>query len=70
MKNYQQKGNNSLFIINHRTSKKVLLDDVILLKANINYTILFLENGKQKVIAHSIKFFETHLEALGFSRTP
>jgi DNA-binding LytR/AlgR family response regulator len=68
MKNYKQKGNKSLLIINHRTSKKVLIDDVVLLKANINYTTFFLENGMQKVVAHSIKFFETHLETLGFLR--
>jgi hypothetical protein len=49
MKTYQQKGNNSLLILNHKTSKKVFINDVILLKGDVNYTILYLENGKQKV---------------------
>jgi DNA-binding LytR/AlgR family response regulator len=68
MKTYQQKGNNSLLIINHKTSKKVFINDVILLKGEINYTILYLENGKQKVVAHPIKFFEAYLETRGFLR--
>jgi DNA-binding LytR/AlgR family response regulator len=65
MKTYQQKGNNSLLILNHKTSKKVFINDVILLKGDVNYTILYLENGKQKVVAHSIKFY---LETHGFLR--
>jgi DNA-binding LytR/AlgR family response regulator len=68
MKTYQQKGNNSLLIINHKTSKKVFINDVVLLKGDINYTIFYLENGKQKVVAHSIKFFEAYLETRGFLR--
>jgi DNA-binding LytR/AlgR family response regulator len=68
MKTYQQKGNNSLLILNHKTSKKVFINDVILLKGDTNYTILYLENGKQKVVAHPIKFFEPYLETRGFLR--
>jgi DNA-binding LytR/AlgR family response regulator len=68
MKTYQQKGNSSLLIINHKTSKKVFINDVILLKGYINYTIFYLESGKQKVVAHSIKFFENYLETHGFLR--
>jgi DNA-binding LytR/AlgR family response regulator len=68
MKTYQQKGNNSLLILNHKTSKKVFIKDVILLKGDVNYTILYLESGKQKVIAHFIKFFEAYLETHGFLR--
>jgi DNA-binding LytR/AlgR family response regulator len=68
MKTYEQKGNNSLLIINHKTSKKVFINDVILLKADINYTILYLEHGKKKLVAHPIKFFEPYLETHGFLR--
>jgi DNA-binding LytR/AlgR family response regulator len=68
MKTYQQKGNTSLLILNHKTSKKVLINDVVLLKGEINYTILYLENGNQKVVAHPIKFFEAYLETRGFLR--
>jgi DNA-binding LytR/AlgR family response regulator len=68
MKTYQQKGNTSLLILNHRTSKKILVSDVILLKGNSNYTTFHLENGKTKMVAHSIKFFEPYLETHGFLR--
>ena len=69
MKTYLQKGNKSLLIINHKTSKKVFVSDVILLEGNINYTIFYLEDGRTKVVAHSIKFFEPFLETHGFLRT-
>ena len=68
MKTYQQKGNTALLILNHKTLKKVFINDVILLKGDVNYTTLYLENGKQKLVAHSIKFYESHLETLGFLR--
>jgi two-component system, LytTR family, response regulator len=68
MKTYQQKGNNSFLTINHKTSKKVFINDVILLKGEVNYTILYLENGKQKLVAHPIKFFEPYLATRSFLR--
>jgi DNA-binding LytR/AlgR family response regulator len=68
MKTYQQKGNTALLIINHRTSQKILMSNVILLKGNSNYTTFHLENGRTKVVAHSIKFFEPYLETHGFLR--
>lgn len=40
MKTYQQKGNTSLLIINHRTSKKTLVSNVILLEGNSTMKIL------------------------------
>ena len=68
MKTYQQKGNESLLIINHKTSKKILINDVALLKGDINYTIFQLQCRKEKVVSHSIKFFEPFLETHGFLR--
>lgn len=68
MKTYQQKGNTALLILNHKTLKKVFINDVILLKGDVNYTNLYLENGKQKLLAHPIKFFEPYLETHGFLR--
>jgi DNA-binding LytR/AlgR family response regulator len=69
MKTYIQKGNNALLILNHKTSKKVFIDTVVLLEGDINYTIFHLEDGKQKTVAHSLKFFEPFLETHGFIRT-
>jgi DNA-binding LytR/AlgR family response regulator len=68
MKTYTPKGNNSLLILNQKTSKKIFVKTVILLEGDINYTIFHLEDGKQQVVAHSIKFFETFLETHGFLR--
>jgi hypothetical protein len=44
MKMYLQKGSKSLLFINQKTSKKVLVSDVILLEGHINYTIFNLKN--------------------------
>jgi DNA-binding LytR/AlgR family response regulator len=68
MKTYQQKGNNSLLILNHKTSFKILINSVILIKADINYTKFYMECGRVKTVAHPIKFFESHLETHGFLR--
>jgi DNA-binding LytR/AlgR family response regulator len=68
MKTYTPKGNNSLLILNHKTSQKIFVKTVVLLEGDINYTIFHLEDGKQQVVAHSIKFFETFLETHGFLR--
>jgi DNA-binding LytR/AlgR family response regulator len=68
MKTYRQKGSNALLILNHKTSSKVLINSVVLIKGNINYSIFYLDGGKQKVVAHSLKFFENHLETHGFLR--
>jgi DNA-binding LytR/AlgR family response regulator len=68
MKTYKQKGKDTLLILNQKTSAKVLINSVILIKGEINYTKFYLEGGKEKTVAHSIKFFENHLENHGFLR--
>jgi DNA-binding LytR/AlgR family response regulator len=68
MKSYRQKGSNALLILNHKTSSKVFIDSVVLIKGNVNYTTFYLNGGRQRVVAHSIKFFENYLETHGFLR--
>lgn len=68
MKTYQQKGRDSLLILNHKTVKKILVENVILLKGTINYTTFYLKHGDVKVVAHTLKFFEDFLEKQGFLR--
>lgn len=68
MKTYLQKGNNALLILNHKTSSKVFIDSVILIKANVNYSTFYMNGGTKKTVAHSIKFFEPYLETRGFLR--
>lgn len=68
MKTYQQQGKDSLLFLNHRPVKKILVNNVILLKGNINYTTFYLQHGQEKVVARTLKFFEPFLEAHGFLR--
>ncbi|MCU0470651.1 MAG: LytTR family transcriptional regulator [Arcicella sp.] len=68
MKTYTQKGNTALLIINQRSLKKILIDQIVLLKGDANYTIFHLEGGTSKVVPHNIKFFESYLETKGFVR--
>lgn len=68
MKIYQQKGNKSLLILNHKTSVKVLINNVVLIKGDINYSIFCMKDGKERLVPHTIKFFEAHLETHGFLR--
>ena len=68
MKTYIQKGSNALLILNHRTSSKVFIKSVILIEGHANYTKFYLEGGKERLVAHSIKFFAPHLENHGFLR--
>jgi DNA-binding LytR/AlgR family response regulator len=68
MKTYKQKGNESLLILNHKTYSKVLINRIVLIEGNINYTIFHIDGGKEKMVAHPIKFFENHLATHGFLR--
>lgn len=68
MKTYQQKGKETLLILNQRTVQKILIDNVVLLKGNINYTTFYLRHGEERVVAHTLKFFEPYLETHGFLR--
>ena len=52
-----------------RTRKTIDLSEIIMLQADVNYTIFFLKNGKQFLSARSIKLFELMLEGHGFIRT-
>ena len=68
MKTYIQKGNASLLIINHKTSQKVLIKNVVLLEGNANYITLYLESGRKEILSHTLKFYETYLKNHGFLR--
>lgn len=68
MKTYLQKGNDAFLILNHKTSSKVFVDSVVLIKANVNYSTFYMDGGKERTVAHSIKFFEPYLETHGFLR--
>ena len=68
MKTYQQKGRDSLLILNHKTSRKVFIKDVIFLKGDVNYSTVYLESGETKMLSHTLKYYEEFLRTHGFLR--
>lgn len=68
MKTYRQEGNTSLLIINHKTFAKVFVNNIILIKGDANYSTIYMDGGREKVVSHTIKFYEDHLENYGFLR--
>jgi DNA-binding LytR/AlgR family response regulator len=68
MKTYRQEGNTSLLTINHKTSAKVFVRNIVLIKGDANYSTIYMDGGKEKLVSHTIKFYENHLENFGFLR--
>lgn len=54
--------------INHKTHNIINLQEVIMLRGEVNYTTLYLKNGKSIMIAHTLKYFEDMLHQYGFLR--
>jgi DNA-binding LytR/AlgR family response regulator len=54
--------------INHKTHKSICLQEVIMLRGDINYTTFCLKNGKTIMMAHTLKYFEDKLNEFGFMR--
>lgn len=68
MKKYQPCSNKNLLVLNQKTAQKVFIQEVILLRASVNYTHFVLCSGAEILVAHSIKFFEDFLCKQGFIR--
>jgi DNA-binding LytR/AlgR family response regulator len=56
------------FIINHRKSSKVPVNEIVFMKGEINYTHFYFQYRKRATIAHSLKHFEADLLPRGFLR--
>jgi DNA-binding LytR/AlgR family response regulator len=54
--------------INRKTDKFVWVEDVVMLRGAVNYSTVYLQNGKQIMIAHTLKYFEDILQDYGFLR--
>jgi DNA-binding LytR/AlgR family response regulator len=54
--------------LNQKTSSKVLIENVVMMKAYINYTVLYMQDGSTNLVTRTIKFFEQSLESHGFIR--
>ncbi len=68
MKTYKQTTNENHLVLNKKTSIKVSIKDVVLLKGEINYTIFHFKYGRNKVVSYTLKFFEEYLTTQGFVR--
>ncbi len=68
MKTYQITANNNRIILNSKTRLNVPINVVIMLKGQANYTTFILSDGREKVVARTLKFFEPFLETHGFQR--
>jgi DNA-binding LytR/AlgR family response regulator len=49
--------------------KKVCPDDIILLKADVNYSVLYLTNGSKIIVATTLKTLEARFSQCMFFRT-
>ena len=58
----------NLLTINHKLRLVIDISQIIMLKGDINYTCFYLQNGKQKISARPLKFYENQLAEFGFIR--
>lgn len=68
MKTYQTTANNNRIVLNSRTRLNVPINFVIMLKGQANYTTFILSDGREKVVARTLKYFEPFLQTHGFQR--
>lgn len=68
MKTYQSSINRNRIVLNSRTRLNVPISSVIMLKGQANYTIFVLNDGSEKVVAYTLKYFEPFLATHGFQR--
>ncbi len=66
--NLHIKMNLPVLQINHKTHKTICLQEVVMLRGEVNYTIMCLKNGDNIMIAHTLKYFEDKLNQHGFLR--
>ena len=65
--NFCEIANEKLYFF--RSRKKILLKEIIMLRADINYTSIYLLSGKMLMVPRTIKIFEDLLSEYAFIRT-
>lgn len=68
MKTYQCNHKTDRLLLNKRTKIYVPISYIILLKGQANYTIFVLSDGREKIVPHTLKYFEEYLSNFGFQR--
>jgi DNA-binding LytR/AlgR family response regulator len=57
-----------LLTIDQRRKKVIAINQIIMMKGVANYTCFYLKNGKQRLTAHTLKYYEPLLDGKGFLR--
>ena len=68
MKFYESQNKQNRLILNQRTKSYIPIDYIMFLKGKANYTTFILKDGREKVVAHTLKYFERFLKTYGFQR--
>ena len=68
MKLYESHSKPDRLILNQRTKSYIPISYIMLLKGKANYTTFILSDGREKVVAHTLKYFESFLQTYGFQR--
>ena len=68
MKLYESHNKSDRLVLNQRTKSYIPINYIMLLKGKANYTIFVLNDGREKVVAHTLKYFESFLLTHGFQR--
>lgn len=67
MKNFKA-NKQDLLTIDYKKKKTIAINQIIMLKGDINYTHFYLQNGKQRMSSRTLKYYETLLNDKGFIR--
>jgi DNA-binding LytR/AlgR family response regulator len=59
---------NNQIVVDQRRKRTIDINQIIMLRSFSNYTCLYLQNGKQSLITHTLKRFENLLSGKGFIR--
>lgn len=68
MKAYQCNHKMDRLCLNKRSRVYVLLCDIVVLKGQANYTTFVLSDGREKIVPHTLRYFEAYLSDFGFQR--
>jgi two-component system, LytTR family, response regulator len=55
-------------VINQKKKHTLALADIVMCEGFVNYTLIYLNNGRKIVTAHTLKSFENSLNESGFTR--
>jgi two-component system, LytTR family, response regulator len=55
-------------IVNQKKKTKVPIAQIIMLEGNVNYTLLHFDNGKKKLLSHTLSYYQQQLLTENFIR--